>query len=68
MKIQMKINKNSSKVLSKVKSQLSYSPLHLKKEYWKMIKRFGRNFHNCLYGYLPGFAVKELFNMESVKK
>ena len=31
------------------------------KEYWKIIKKFGRNFHNGLYGSLPGFAVKHLF-------
>ena len=57
MKIEMEINEISSKVLSKVKSQLPYPPLNLK-EYWKIIKRFGRNFHNGLYASLPGFAVK----------
>ena len=31
MKIEMKINEISSKVLSKVKSQLSYLPLNLKR-------------------------------------
>ena len=31
MKIEMKINEISSKVLSKVKSQLSYPPLDLKR-------------------------------------
>ena len=53
MKIEMKINEISSKVLLKAKSQLSYPPLNLK-EYWKIIKRFGRNFHNGLYGSLTG--------------
>ena len=57
MKIESKINEISSKVLSKVKSPLSYPPLNLK-EYWKIIKKFGRNFHIALYGSLPGFAVK----------
>ena len=47
-----KINEISCKVLSKVKSQLSYPPLNLKR-----ILEFGRNFHNGLYGSLPGFAV-----------
>ena len=47
MKIEMKINGISSKVLSKAKRQLSY----------EKIERFGRNFHNGLYGSLPGFAV-----------
>ena len=54
--IEMKINEISSKVFSKVKNQLSYPPLNLKKN-WKIIKRFGSNFHNGLYGSLPGFAV-----------
>ena len=53
----MKIHEISSKVLSKVKSQLSYPPLNLKKRYWKIIKRHGRNFHNGLYRSLPEFAV-----------
>ena len=56
MKIEMNINEISSKVQSKVKSQLSYPPLNLKK-YWKIIKRLGRNFQNGLYGSLPGFNV-----------
>ena len=56
MKIEMKKNEISSKVLSKVKSQLSYPPLNLRR-ILKIIKRFGRNFHNGLYGSLPGFAV-----------
>ena len=43
MKIEMKINEISSKVLSKVKSQLSYPPLNLIKmlednsEIWKKL-------------------------------
>ena len=57
MKIEMKINEISSKVLSKVESQFSYPSLNLKR-IWKIIKRFERNFHNGLYGSLPGFAVK----------
>ena len=57
MKIESKINEISSKVLSKVKSPLSYPPLNLK-EYWKIIKKLGKNFHSALYGSLPGFAVK----------
>ena len=34
-------------------------PIHhwIWKEYLKIIKRFGRNFHTSLYGSLPGFAV-----------
>ena len=34
-------------------------PIHhwIWKEYWKIIKRFGRNPHNGLYRSLPGFAV-----------
>ena len=59
MKIEMKINEISSNVLSKVKSQLSF-PLKNLKRILRIIKRFGRNFHNGLYGSLPGFAVKEL--------
>ena len=39
MKTEMKINEISSKVLSKVKSQLSYPPLN-----WKIIKRFEETF------------------------
>ena len=57
MKTEMKINEISSKVLSKVKSQLSYPPLN-----WKIIKRFGRNFHNGLYGSLRGLTVMK-FNL-----
>ena len=57
MKIEMKINEISSKVLSKVKCQLSYPPLNLKRILED--KRFGRNFHNGLYGSLPGFAVRQ---------
>ena len=49
MKIEMKIKE------IKVKSQLSYPPLNLKGILED--KRFGRNFHNGLYGSLPGFAV-----------
>ena len=60
MKIEMKINEISSKVLSKAKSQLSYPPLNWK-EYWKIIKIFGRNIHNGLYAYLPVFAVHKVF-------
>ena len=43
MKIEMKLNEISSKVLSKVKSQLSYPPSNLKrilddnKEIWKKL-------------------------------
>ena len=56
MKIEMKINEISSKVLSKVSVNF---PIHhwIWKEFWKIIKRFGRNFHNDLYGSLPGLAV-----------
>ena len=56
MEIEMKINEKCSKVLSKVKSQLSYPPLNLKRilkdnyEIWKKL-------HNGLYGSLPEFAV-----------
>ena len=57
MKTEMKINEISSKVLSKVKRQLSYPPLN-----WKIIKRFGRNFHNGLYGSLRGLTVMK-FNL-----
>ena len=57
MKIEMKINESSSKVLSKVKSQLSYPPLNLTR-ILKIIKRFGRHFHNCLYGVSPWIRCK----------
>ena len=46
MKIEMKINEISSKVLSKVKSQLSYPPLNLKRilednyEIWKKLSQW----------------------------
>ena len=56
MKIEMKINEITSKVLLKVKSQLSYPPW-IWEEYWKIIERFCRNFHNGLHGSLPVFAV-----------
>ena len=56
MKIEMKINDICSKVLSMVKSQISYQPLNLKR-ILEVVKRFGRNFHSGLYGSLPGFAV-----------
>ena len=56
MKIEMKINEISSKVLLKFNGQLSYPSLNLKR-ILEDIKRFGRNFQNGLYGSLPGFAV-----------
>ena len=46
MKIEMKINEISSKVLSKVKIQLSYPPLNLKRilednyEIWKKLSQW----------------------------
>ena len=62
MKIEMKINIISSNVLLKAKSHLSYPPLNLKK-ILEVIKRFGRNFHNGLYGSLLGFAVILIVDM-----
>ena len=41
MKIESKINEISSKVLSKVRSQLSFPPLNFKKKYLKIIKGDG---------------------------
>ena len=58
----MKINIISSNVLLKAKSHLSYPPLNLKK-ILEVIKRFGRNFHNGLYGSLLGFAVILIVDM-----
>ena len=46
MKIEMKVNEINSKVLSKVKSQLSYPPLNLKRiledtlEIWKKLSQW----------------------------
>ena len=57
MKIEKKINKISSTVLSKVKSTF-LSTIEFEKNIGRYItKRFGRDFHNGLYGSLPGFAV-----------
>ena len=57
MKIEMKIKEISPNVPSNIKSQLSYSPLNMKR-ILKIIKRFGRSFHNGLYESLPEFAAK----------
>ena len=57
MKIEMKIMKSALRFFQSLRVNFSYPPLNMKR-ILKDNKRFGRNFHNGLYGSLPGFAVK----------
>ena len=54
MKIEMKTNKLALRFFQKL---TFLSTIEFVKEYSKIIKRFGRNFHNGLYASLTGFAV-----------